>query len=99
MTASVPGVPLGHFHPGFQGSLHGKDVASVRETLRQCSHTYDLFFQNAISFVALLGLLHQQCVHGGAAQLFTAMPQVDLTHALAGHSDRPEGWDRLSHSR
>jgi hypothetical protein len=36
--ASGPGVKQGHFHPGFRGSLHGKDVALVRESGRQCNH-------------------------------------------------------------
>jgi hypothetical protein len=42
--------------------------------------------------VAPLGLLYQQCVHGGAVQLLTAVPQVALTHTfLASHSDCAEG--------
>jgi hypothetical protein len=27
--------------------------------------------------------------------VLTAVPQVAVTHSLAGHSDRPEGWDRF----
>jgi hypothetical protein len=42
--------------------------------------------------VAPLGPLHQLCVHGGAVQLLTAVPQVALTDTfLASHSDCPEG--------
>jgi hypothetical protein len=47
---------------GFRALPHSKDVASVRETFRRFSHTYYLCFQHEVSFVAPLGLLHQQCV-------------------------------------
>jgi hypothetical protein len=80
----------GRFHPGCKGSLHSKDIASVRETLRRCSHMYYLCFQSEVSFVASLGLLHQLWVQGGAVQLLTAVPQLALTFALEGHSDRTE---------
>jgi hypothetical protein len=84
------------FHPGFKGSLHSKDVASVGEPLKHFSHMYYLCFQLEVSFVTSLGMLHQLCVHGGAVQLLTAVPQVTLTHALAGHSDCLQGWKFVS---
>jgi hypothetical protein len=66
----------GHFHRGFKGSLHSKDIASVHETLTQYSHKDYLFFQHKFSFAAPLGLLHQRCVHRGAVQPFTATPSA-----------------------
>jgi hypothetical protein len=38
-------VETGHCDPGFRGSLHSKDIASVREKLRRFSHKDYLCFQ------------------------------------------------------
>jgi hypothetical protein len=74
-TASGPWVPHGHFRPDLHGSLHSNDAASVRETVRQISHMYHprVYCQSEVSFVATLGPIHQQCVHGGAMQLLTVL--------------------------
>jgi hypothetical protein len=65
----------------------------VRRTLRQVSHAYLPWFQLEVSFVAPLGLVLLQCVHGEAVQLGTAVPPMPLAHTLTGRSDRPKGCD------
>jgi hypothetical protein len=71
--ASGPGVPQGHLPPWVSIFTDQQDVASVRETLGRLEHTHYLCLQHQASFVAPLGLLHQQCVHDGAVQLRTAL--------------------------
>jgi hypothetical protein len=100
-TACGYWMPPGHFHPGFQGSLHSKGIAFKHEIVRTISHTYYRCCQRPVLFaapVSLLHLLHQHCVDDEALQLLTAVRQVALTHTVVGQSDRPEGWDRLYHA-